>query len=121
QIGPAVLEHARLDAEPARDRVREIDFETDDLRRVARILPHVGLAALDVSAPGQLAALLDLCQGAAVLISTRSQSHEDDKRTTHGLSMQQITSLRALAGAVASSASEDARASRVRRAGSRAP
>ena len=41
----------RLDAEPARERVHDVDLEADDVLGVRRVLVDVGLAALEVGAP----------------------------------------------------------------------
>ena len=60
EIRPLHLEEARpSEPELARDRRGDVDLETNDLRRVLRVLEDVRLTALQVAAPDELAPLAD--------------------------------------------------------------
>src|SRR6185503_11113432 len=91
QIRPVVLNEPRLHAEPARDRLRDVDLEADDLRRIVRILVKVRLAALQIGAPGQLVTLLDRGERAAVIVGTaRSGQRYEKSRALHARSMPKL-------------------------------
>jgi hypothetical protein len=86
QVRPVVLDEALLHAEAAGERVHDVDLEADDLRRVAGVLPEVGLAALDVGAPRDLAAFLDALQRAAggLAAAAGEEQHQRRAHDRHG-------------------------------------
>lgn len=52
-----LVETRALQPELARDRRRDVDLEPDEVRGVSRVFEDVGLAALEIAPPYELAAL----------------------------------------------------------------
>jgi hypothetical protein len=87
------LLHDRSHAEPAGERIHDVDLEADQLARIRRIFIDIRLAALYVRAPGQLASRADLSQRVAVttrLVMACDQTRDERDRDTqtHPPSMQ---------------------------------
>src|SRR5205814_174752 len=82
-----VLGEPLLDGEPPRQRLHDVDLEADHVAVVVRVLVDVGLAALDVAAPDDLAARADRGERAAVAgaaaartAATRTATDDDRER-----------------------------------------
>ena len=78
EVRPVVLDEARPNAEPAGKCRGDVDFETPD-PVAARILEDVGGAALEVAAPGELAATLELRERRG----TGGRREECDEKSEH--------------------------------------